>query len=82
MGKTTFLNVLAGSIPPRERGITYEEVFELKIPLRDVVGLQCRQPLLKRTGEIPLQRLIKEALHMRPRRIIGEVGATGVSPTP
>jgi pilus assembly protein CpaF len=73
-GKTTFLNALAGSIPPRERVITCEEVFELKIPLRDVVGLQCRQPSLEGTGEIPLRRLVKEALRMRPSRIIiGEV---------
>jgi pilus assembly protein CpaF len=73
-GKTTFLNALAGSIPPRERVITCEEVFELKIPLRDVVGLQCRQPSLEGTGEIPLRRLVKEALRMRPTRIIiGEV---------
>ncbi|PKQ25942.1 MAG: pilus assembly protein CpaF [Actinobacteria bacterium HGW-Actinobacteria-4] len=73
-GKTTALNALAGSIPPRERVITCEEVFELKLPLRDVVGLQCRQPSLEGTGEIPLRRLVKEALRMRPSRIIiGEV---------
>lgn len=41
-GKTTMLNCLAASIPPRERVITCEEVFELKIPLRDCVSLQCR----------------------------------------
>lgn len=73
-GKTTFLNALAGCIPPRERVITCEEVFELRIPVRDVVGLQCRQPSLEGTGEIPLRRLVKEALRMRPNRIIiGEV---------
>jgi len=49
-------------------------MFALKIPLRDVVGLQCRQPSLEGTGEIPLRRLVKEALRMRPSRIIiGEV---------
>ena len=73
-GKTTMLNCLAASIPPRERVITCEEVFELKVPLRDVVGMQCRQPSLEGTGEIPLRRLVKEALRMRPSRIIvGEV---------
>ncbi|MBN2177760.1 MAG: CpaF family protein [Demequinaceae bacterium] len=73
-GKTTALNALAGCIPPRERVITCEEVFELKIPVRDVVSMQCRQPSLEGTGEIPLRRLIKEALRMRPSRIIiGEV---------
>ena len=73
-GKTTTLNALAGCIPARDRVITCEEVFELQIPLRDVVSLQCRQPSLEGTGEIPLRRLVKEALRMRPSRIIiGEV---------
>jgi len=73
-GKTTFLNCLASAIPSRERVVTCEEVFELKIPLRDVAGLQCRQPSLEGTGEVPLRRLVKEALRMRPSRIIvGEV---------
>lgn len=73
-GKTTLLNCLAAAIPPRERVVTCEEVFELKIPLRDVASMQCRQPSLEGTGEIPLRRLVKEALRMRPSRIIvGEV---------
>ncbi|MHA7262572.1 CpaF family protein [Arthrobacter sp. TMN-37] len=73
-GKTTLLNCLGASIPPRERVITVEEIFELKLPLRDVVGLQCRQPNLEGAGEIPLRRLVKEALRMRPDRlIVGEV---------
>lgn len=73
-GKTTLLNCLASAIPPRDRVVTCEEVFELKIPLRDVVGLQCRQPSLEGTGEVPLRRLVTEALRMRPSRIIvGEV---------
>jgi pilus assembly protein CpaF len=73
-GKTTLLNCLAAAIPPRERVVTVEEVFELKIPLPDVVGLQTRQPSLEGTGEIRLRRLVKEALRMRPSRIIvGEV---------
>lgn len=73
-GKTTMLNCLASSIGMRERVITCEEIFELKIPLRDVVNMQCRQPNLEGKGEIPLRRLVKEALRMRPDRlIIGEV---------
>ncbi|MEJ5866122.1 ATPase, T2SS/T4P/T4SS family [Pseudokineococcus sp. 5B2Z-1] len=73
-GKTTMLNCLAAAIPPRSRVITCEEVFELKVPLRDCVGLQCRQPGLEGTGEIPLRRLVKEALRMRPDRVVvGEV---------
>ncbi|WP_199423998.1 CpaF family protein [Actinotalea solisilvae] len=73
-GKTTLLNALAGSIPARERVITCEEVFELRLGHRDVVALQCRQPSLEGTGEITLRRLVKEALRMRPSRIVvGEV---------
>ncbi len=73
-GKTTLLNCLAAAIPPRERVVTCEEVFELKLPLRDVAAMQCRQPSLEGTGEVPLRRLVKEALRMRPSRIIvGEV---------
>jgi pilus assembly protein CpaF len=73
-GKTTLLNCLAAAIPARERVITCEEVFELKVPLPDVVAMQTRQANLEGTGEIPLRRLVKEALRMRPSRIIvGEV---------
>lgn len=73
-GKTTLLNALAGSIPARERVITCEEVFELSLPTRDWVALQCRQPSLEGSGEVTLRKLVKEALRMRPSRIIvGEV---------
>ncbi len=73
-GKTTLLNCLCASIPPRERVVSCEEVFELKFSLPDVVSMQTRQPNLEGTGEIPLRRLVKEALRMRPSRIIvGEV---------
>ena len=73
-GKTTLLNCLAGAVPARERVVTCEEVFELRIPLPDTVALQCRQANLEGTGEIRLRRLVKEALRMRPSRIIvGEV---------
>jgi len=73
-GKTTFINALGGSIPSTDRVITVEEVFELNLPLRDVVAMQCRLANLEGEGEISLRRLIKEALRMRPDRIIvGEV---------
>lgn len=73
-GKTTMLNCLTASIGARERVVTVEEIFELKVPLRDVVNMQCRQPNLEGHGEIPLRRLVKEALRMRPDRlIVGEV---------
>jgi pilus assembly protein CpaF len=73
-GKTTLLNCLLGAIPARDRVITCEEVFELRVPVRDCVAMQCRQPSLEGTGEVPLRRLIKEALRMRPNRlVVGEV---------
>ncbi len=73
-GKTTLLNCLLGAVPPRERIITCEEVFELRVALRDCVAMQCRQASLEGTGEVPLRRLVKEALRMRPNRlIVGEV---------
>lgn len=73
-GKTTMLNALAGSIPARERVITCEEVFELALATRDWVAMQCRQPSLEGSGEVTLRKLVKEALRMRPTRIIvGEV---------
>jgi pilus assembly protein CpaF len=73
-GKTTTLNALAGAIPARDRVISCEEVFELRPAARDWVGLQCRQPNLEGVGEIPLRRLVKEALRMRPDRLlVGEV---------
>lgn len=73
-GKTTMLNALAGSIPARERVISCEEVFELAIPTRDWVSMQCRQASLEGTGEVTLRDLVKEALRMRPTRIVvGEV---------
>lgn len=73
-GKTTFLRCLAQSMGARERVVTIEEVFELNLALRDVVAMQTRQANLEGTGEISMRRLVKEALRMRPSRIIvGEV---------
>ena len=73
-GKTTVLNALASAIPRGERVVTIEEVFELSPQLPDVVQMQTRSANLQGEGEIPLRRLIKESLRMRPSRIIvGEV---------
>jgi pilus assembly protein CpaF len=73
-GKTTMLNALCAAIPARERVVTVEEVFELQVALPDVVAMQTRQANLEGTGEIPLRRLVKEALRMRPSRlVVGEV---------
>ncbi len=70
-GKTTMLNALLASVRQSERVITVEETFELAASTRDVIGMQCRQPSLEGTGEITLRRLIKEALRMRPDRLVG-----------
>lgn len=73
-GKTTLLNALTSEIPISQRVITIEEVFELHPNVPDLVQMQTRSPNLQGEGEIPLRKLIKEALRMRPSRIvIGEV---------
>ncbi|MCU1580199.1 MAG: CpaF family protein [Rhodoglobus sp.] len=73
-GKTTMLNALLAATRQAERVITVEETFELAVGTRDTIGMQCRQPSLEGTGEITLRRLIKEALRMRPDRlVVGEV---------
>ena len=73
-GKTTMLNALVAGARNGDRVVTVEETFELDLDVRDLVAMQCRQPSLEGTGEITLRRLIKEALRMRPDRlIVGEV---------
>jgi pilus assembly protein CpaF len=73
-GKTTLLNALISAAPIKSRVITIEEVFELKPRLPDCVALQTRSPNLQGEGEIPLRKLIKEALRMRPTRlVVGEI---------
>jgi len=73
-GKTTLLGALVSTARPSERIVTVEETFEVQVTARDVVSLQCRQPNLEGTGEVTLRRLVKEALRMRPDRlIVGEV---------
>ncbi len=73
-GKTTMLNALLNSVAQRERIVTVEETFELNCLGRDVVAMQCRQANLEGLGEVTLRRLIKEALRMRPDRlVVGEV---------
>lgn len=73
-GKTTLLGALLASVADSQRIITVEETFELAVEGPDVVALQGRQASLEGTGEITLRRLVKEALRMRPDRIVvGEV---------
>lgn len=73
-GKTTLLAALIDACPPEHRVITVEETFELAVTVPDVVALQGRQPSLEGTGAVSLRRLVKEALRMRPDRlVVGEV---------
>ncbi|MFG6502491.1 CpaF family protein [Microbacterium sp. P05] len=73
-GKTTLLAALVSAAAPGQRIITVEETFELAIDAADVVAMQGRQPSLEGTGEVSLRRLVKEALRMRPDRlVVGEV---------
>jgi pilus assembly protein CpaF len=73
-GKTTMLTALLHQAPPSDRVVSVEETFELDLEVTDHVGLQCRGPSLEGTGEVTLRRLVKEALRMRPDRIVvGEV---------
>lgn len=75
-GKTTLLRALLGAVPATERIVSAEEVFELNLEHRDVVAMQTRPPNIEGRGEVTLRRLVREALRMRPERIIiGEVRA-------
>ena len=73
-GKTTLLNALAQAIPMGERVITIEDSAELKLDRVNVVGMEARPPNVEGTGEVTIRQLVKNALRMRPDRIIvGEV---------
>lgn len=73
-GKTTTLAALAALIPPGERVVTIEDAAELRIPLPHVVRLESRPPSLEGRGAVPIRALVRNALRMRPDRIIvGEV---------
>ncbi|MDP9801491.1 pilus assembly protein CpaF [Arcanobacterium wilhelmae] len=73
-GKTTMLRALLGEVRADERIVSAEEVFELNLDHRDVVAMQTRPANIEGRGEVTLRRLVKEALRMRPERIvIGEV---------
>jgi len=73
-GKTVFLNVLSSFIPFDERIITIEDSAELQMQQEHVVRLETRPPNLEGSGEVTQRDLVKNALRMRPERIIlGEV---------
>jgi pilus assembly protein CpaF len=73
-GKTTLLNALSQFIPPEERLITIEDTAELKLRQPHVVSLETKTANVEGTGEIRQRELVRNALRMRPDRIIvGEV---------
>ncbi len=73
-GKTTILNALSGMIGQEERVVTLEDAAELKLMQPHVVRLESRAPSSEGTGEITMRDLLKNALRMRPDRIVvGEV---------
>ena len=73
-GKTTLLNALSGSIDHRERLITIEDAAELQLQQPHVVRMETRPPNIEGKGEIRQRELVKNALRMRPDRVIlGEV---------
>ncbi|MBU6481255.1 MAG: CpaF family protein [Nitrospirae bacterium] len=73
-GKTTLLNVLSGFIPNNERIVTIEDAAELQLRQDHVVRLETRPANIEGKGEIAQRELVKNALRMRPDRIIlGEV---------
>jgi pilus assembly protein CpaF len=73
-GKTTMLNLLSGFIPCDERIVTIEDAAELQLRQEHVLRLETRPPNIEGKGEISQRSLVKNALRMRPDRIIlGEV---------
>ncbi|HTM20591.1 MAG TPA: CpaF family protein [Kofleriaceae bacterium] len=73
-GKTTMLNALSSFVSKRERVITIEDAAELRLQQPHVVRLEARPPNLEGKGEVTIRDLVKNALRMRPDRIIvGEV---------
>jgi len=69
-GKTTTLNVLSSFIPNDERIVTIEDAAELQLRQEHVITLESRPPNLEGEGEITIRHLLKNAMHMRPDRII------------
>ena len=73
-GKTTTLNVLSGYIPETERIVTIEDAAELQLHQEHVLRLESRPPNIEGKGEIRIRDLVRNALRMRPDRIVvGEV---------
>jgi pilus assembly protein CpaF len=73
-GKTTLLNAVAAFIPPDERVVTIEDAAELRLPGRHILRLERRSASAEGAGEVSIRELVRNALRMRPDRIVvGEV---------
>nr|WP_242530448.1 TadA family conjugal transfer-associated ATPase [Nocardioides aromaticivorans] len=73
-GKTTLLSALLGSVDPAERIVVVEDAAELRPDHPQVVGLEARPPNLEGAGAVALRDLVRQALRMRPDRlVVGEV---------
>jgi len=73
-GKTTTLGALSGALPAGERIVTIEDAAELRLRQPHVVRLEARPPNLEGRGEVTIRQLVRNALRMRPDRIVvGEV---------
>ncbi len=73
-GKTTFLNIMSGFIPPDDRILTIENAAELQLRQEHVVSLESRPANIEGRGEVSIQNLVVNALRMRPDRIVvGEI---------
>jgi pilus assembly protein CpaF len=73
-GKTTLLNAVSANVPAGERIVTVEDAAELRLQQRHVVSLESRPPNVEGEGEVRIRDLVRNALRMRPDRIIvGEV---------
>ena len=79
-GKTTLLNILSGTIPETERIVTIEDAAELQLQQPHVIRLETRPPNIEGKGEVNQRSLMRNALRMRPDRILmGEIrGAEAV----
>jgi pilus assembly protein CpaF len=73
-GKTTMLNAISSFIPGDERIVTIEDAAELQLQQQHVITLESRPPNIEGSGEVKIRELVRNALRMRPDRIIvGEV---------
>jgi pilus assembly protein CpaF len=69
-GKTTLLNILGGQVPEHQRIVTIEDAAELSIDHPHVISLEARPPNMEGRGQISIRDLVRNALRMRPDRII------------